>query len=67
MTAYKHHIPGVTIAQESSGTPAALEAKRKRRELLEQIRRRRAENYKRFLARCKPQSHPTIDKQSKLL
>jgi hypothetical protein len=27
MTAYKHHIPGVFIAQEIIKTPAAMEAK----------------------------------------
>lgn len=54
MTAYKFNVPGVTTAQEITRTPGIEEAKRKRRELLVEIRRRRAQMYKRFLARCKP-------------
>ncbi len=55
MTAYTLHIPGVMSASELLlRSPEAVEVKRKRRELLEEIRRRRRERYKRFLARCKP-------------
>jgi hypothetical protein len=60
MTVYKHHIPGVFTGLEITKTPAALEAKQRRRELLDEIRRRRRERYKAFLARCKPQKHPTM-------
>ncbi len=56
MTAYKHHIPGVTTGLKINATTAALEAKERRKAQLEAIRRRRAERYKRFLARKNPQS-----------
>ncbi len=55
MTAYNLHIPGVMSARELPLTsPEVAEAKRKRREQLDEIRRRRRERYKRFLARFTP-------------
>ncbi len=55
MTAYNLHIPGVTTAGALlTRTPAAVETKTRRQKLLQEVRRRNRERYKRFLARHKP-------------
>lgn len=55
MTAYNLHTPGVTSGLEITKSPEAIAARAKRQHFLEEIRRRRRERYKHFLARFQPQ------------
>jgi len=49
MTAYNLHISGVKPCLAITRSPDALEAKERRKAQLEEIRRRRREQYKQFL------------------
>lgn len=49
MTFYNLHVPRVKPGLETTTTPAALDAKKRRQNLLREIRQRRREQYKRFL------------------
>lgn len=62
MTVYNLHIPGVTTARAlmlTTTSSQVAETKKRRQEVLKEIRRRRAENYKRFLAHNKPHKKMT--------